>query len=49
MDTPLQAEASLQLTLTPKVLISFILAYRPRRQGLRALWALAAVQPSLNL
>jgi len=27
----------------------FILAHRSRRQGLRALWALAAVRPSSNL
>jgi len=29
--------------------VPFILAHRSRRQGLRALWALAAVRPSLNL
>jgi len=28
---------------------TFILAHRSRRQGLRALWALAAVRPSSNL
>jgi hypothetical protein len=27
----------------------FILTHRSRRQGLRALWALAAVRPSSNL
>jgi len=29
--------------------VPFILSHRSRRQGLRALWALAAVRPSSNL